>query len=167
MKTATQASPDLAKLCKLIENMASAMLTSIADEGALVSRPMAPLEIDRHGALWFFTDLHSGKVEHLRFLNLAFTDPSRGTYVSLSGHGEIAADRGRIDRLWTTFARPWFPAGPDSPNLALLRFVPEAAEYWDAPHSKMVRLFTMAASVSIGKPVGLGEHETMTALSAS
>ena len=167
MKTEIQSNPDLAKLCKLIENMAAGMLTSLDEEGALVGRPMAPLEMDRHGALWFFTDLHSGKVERLRALNLAFTDPSRGTYVSLSGRGEIHTERARIDRLWTTFARPWFPAGPDSPNLALLKFAPETAEYWDAPHSKMVRLFAMAASVAAGKPLGLGEHETLTALSAS
>ena len=52
-----------------------------------------------------------------------------------------------------------------SPELTLLKFVPESAEYWDAPHSKMVRMFAMAASVVAGKPIGLGEHEKLTALS--
>jgi hypothetical protein len=65
------------------------------------------------------------------------------------------------------FAKPWFPDGPDSNNLALLKFTPETAEHWDAPSSKMVRAFGMIASVIAGKPVALGEHGSHTALSAS
>ena len=65
------------------------------------------------------------------------------------------------------FAKPWFPDGPDSSNLALLKFIPDRADYWDGPSSKMVRAFGMIASVIAGKPVGLGEHGSLTALSAS
>jgi general stress protein 26 len=166
MKTETQNNPELAKVCKLIENMSVAMMTNMDGEGALVSRPMAPLEMDANGAIWFFTDMRSSKVEHLVAVNLGFSDPDKSTYVSLSGRGELHADKDRIARLWTAFARPWFPDGPDSEHLALLKFVPSAAEYWDAPDSKMVRLFAMAASVAAGKPIAMGEHERLTALSA-
>ena len=31
-------------------------------------------------------------------------------------------------------------------------------EDWDAPNSKMVRMFAMAASVLAGQPIGLGDH---------
>jgi hypothetical protein len=62
-------------------------------------------------------------------------------------------------------AKPWFPEGPESPNLALLKIEPEMAEFWDAPNSKMVRMFALAMSVYAGKPVGLGEHDTLTHLS--
>jgi hypothetical protein len=48
----------------------------------------------------------------------------------------------------------------------LNQIVPDMAEYWDAPNSKMVRSFAMAASVLAGKPIGLGEHDTLTQLSA-
>ena len=165
MKTVPQASAALTRLCELIENLSVAMLTNLDDDGALVSRPMTPQEMDAQGALWFFTDLRSQKVEHLRVANLSFADAAKGTYVSLSGRGEIDTDRGRIERLWTPFAKPWFPDGPDSPQLALLKFVPAGAEYWDAPNSRMVRMFAMAASVVAGKPIGLGDHETLTDLS--
>lgn len=165
MKIETQVNAGLGRLAKLIEHTGVAMLTNLDHEGALVSRPMAPLEMDGNGALWFFTDLRSSKVEHLRVANLAFTDPARGTYVSLSGHGEVFSERARIDRLWTPFARPWFPEGPDSAHLGLLKVTPETAEYWDASHCKMVRVFAMAASVVAGKPLGLGDHGTLTDLS--
>lgn len=165
MKTSTQASADLAHVATLIDGIPIAMLTTTEDDGALTSRPMAVLEMDEQGALWFFTDSRSSKVEQLRTASLSFADMAHATYVSLSGHGEIGHDRARIQRLWTNFAKPWFPDGPESPNLARLKFVPDAADYWDGPNSKMVRLFGMFASVVAGKPVGLGEHGSHTGLS--
>lgn len=166
MKTATQPTDDLTHLAELITDIPIAMLTTVEEDGALASRPMAVLEMDAQGALWFFTDLRSSKVVHLRVVNLSFTDIAHGTYVSLSGRGEIDTDRGRIERLWTAFAKPWFPDGPESPNLGLLKFVPDAADYWDAPNSKMVRAFGVLASVVAGKPVAMGEHGSHTGLSA-
>ena len=166
MNIETQNSPEMATLCKLIEPIPVAMLSNVDADGALVSRPMAALEIDATGAVWFFVDLRSSRVEFLRVVNLSFVDGARGTYVSLSGRGEIRSDRSHVERLWTPMAKPWFPEGPASTNLALLKFVPQTAEYWDAPNSKMVRLFAMAASVVAGKPIGMGDHATLTDLSA-
>lgn len=166
MKTETQASADLSHIAQMIEGIHIAMLTTIESDGALASRPMAPLEMDANGALWFFTDIRSSKVEHLTVANLAFTDTGRGTYVSLSGRGEIDNDRARIERLWTPMAKPWFPDGPSSPALALLKFVPNVADYWDASSSRMVRAFSLIASAVMGKPIAMGEHGSHTGLSS-
>ena len=94
-------------------------------------------------------------------------DIAHGAYVSLSGHGEVDADRERIKRLWTPLARPWFPEGPESSNLALLKFVPDVADYWDGPSSQMVRAFGTIASSIAGKPVAMGERGSHTGLSSS
>ncbi len=166
MKTSPQASAELTHVSKLIGDIPVAMLTTIEADGAFASRPMAVLEMDAQGALWFFTDLRSSKVEHLRVANLTFTDAGHAIYVSLSGRGEIDTDRPRIQRLWTAFAKPWFPDGPESPNLALLKFVPDAVDFWDGPNSKMVRAFGVLASVLAGKPVAMGEHGSHAGLSA-
>jgi hypothetical protein len=166
MKTEPQTSRERSQLCKLIENMSVAMMTSIDAHGMLVSRPMSVLEMDNTGALWFFTDLRSAKVEQLDYINLNFIDEAHGTYVSLSGHGELETQRAHIDMMWTPFAKPWFPDGPDSPNLALLKFIPNTAEYWDTPNSKMVRILAMAASVVAGKPIALGQHNVLQHLSS-
>ena len=167
MKTETQSSADLAHIAEMIDGIHIAMLTTLESDGSLASRPMAPLEMDATGALWFFTDLRSSKVEHLRVVNLAFTDTARGTYVSLSGHGEIDHDRERIERLWTPMAKPWFADGPTSAELGLLKFVPNVADYWDASNSRMVRAFSMMASAVTGKPIAMGEHGTHTGLSSA
>ena len=165
MKIETPASPELRRLASLIEANPVAMMTTLDEQGALVSRPMSVLQMDAHGVLWFFTDLRSTMVDQLRAVNLAFADRASASYLSVSGRGEIDVDRARIQALWTPFARPWFPDGPDSSSLALLRFVPAAAEVWDAPDSRMVRLLAMVASSVAGKPVGLGQHDSFRDLS--
>ena len=166
MKIQAQSRSELAHLAHLIEGIPVAMLCNVDADGTLASRPMAALEMDADGAIWFFADLRSEKVEHLRVVNLSFTNRSSGTYVSISGRGEIDTDRGRIERLWSPMAKPWFPDGPASSNLALLKFVPDAADYWDAPNSAMVRAFGIVASIITGHPVGLGEQGSVTGLSA-
>lgn len=165
MKIKPQATGELTKLGELIEDMSVAMLTTFEDaEQALMSRPMAPLELCEKGAIWFLTDPNSNKVKHLQVMNLGFSNESESTYVSISGHGEIVTDRARIESLWTPFAKPWFPDGVSSSNLALLKFVPHSAEFWDAPNSKMVRMLAMAASIVAAKPIGMGDHGNLNAL---
>jgi len=165
MKIEPQATPDRARLGALIADLPVTMLTSVGDDGALVSCPMEALEMDAEGALWFFTDLRSDLAERLRVVNLGFSDEVRGTYVSISGRGEIAKDAERIERLWTLFDRAAFPDGPASRHLALLKVVADRAEYWDAPNSRTVRLFALAVSAVARTPVGRADHEVLTDLS--
>lgn len=165
MKIHTQTRADRAHIGHLIEDLHVAMLTTAEADGVLSSRPMSALEMDAEGALWFFTDARSGKVERLEAVNLSFSEVSRGTYVSLSGHARIETGREHIRRLWTPLALPWFPDGADSPSLALLKVMPDTADYWDAPHSTMIRAFGMIASVVAGRPVGMGETGSHTHLS--
>ena len=166
MKIEPQATSDLVRLGELIAAMPMAMLTSVGDDGALVSCPMEALEMDAEGGLWFFTDLRLDLVERLRVVNLSFADDAGGTYVSISGRGEIAKDRVRIERLWSRLDRAAFPDGPTSRHLALLKVVPEKAEYWDAPNSRTVRLLALAASAVAGTAIGQADHAVLTDLSA-
>lgn len=147
-----QTRADLAHVAHLIGDIAVAMLTNVEADGDLASRPMMPLEMDADGALWFFTDLRSAKVEHLRVVNVGFSDIAGGTYLSLSGRGEIDTDPARIQRLWTPLAQAWFPEGGESGVLGLLKFVPDSADYWDAPKSRMVRAFGAVAAALTGQP---------------
>lgn len=58
------------------------------------------------------------------------------------------------------FAKAWFPDGPSSPNLALLKFVPGAAEFCDASSCRMVRLYAVDASIVSGKAMAMGERKS-------
>jgi general stress protein 26 len=131
------------KLADLIRGCKVAMLTTLADDDTLRSRPMATLDVEFDGTLWFFTEASSAKVAevaHDRQVNVSYCNPERGRYVSLSGAGRLVDDPGRIRALWRPVLKTWFPKGPDDPDLALLRVDVLLAEYWNGPASDMIRL---------------------------
>jgi general stress protein 26 len=167
MNIQPQTQPDLAHVADLIKDIPIAMMVTRTSDASLVSRPMAALEMDADGAISFFTHTTSDQLEHLDAINLSFSDAHSSTFVSLSGRGEIDTERSHIERLWTPMARPWFAHGPATPDLVLLRFVPQTAHYWDGPNSRMVRAFNMAASVAAGRPIGMADHGEHTRLSSA
>jgi general stress protein 26 len=152
------------RLATLLAHIPVAMLTNHDAEGALHSRPMWLLEIDATGCLWFFTSIKSNKLGFLDRVNLSFTNYSRAIYVSISGHCEIDTDVANRVRLWTPMAKAWFPEGPESPNLALLKFIPARAEYWNSPHCKLVRVLTGAKPAEARRLKSVGEHKIRESL---
>lgn len=148
MMIEAHASTDLHQLRKSIATASVVMLTNVDADGAFLTRPMAPLEMDGNGGLWFFTDLRARAVDHTRVANVSFTDASQGIRVSLSGRCEIDTDRARIARLWASFAKPASTTAPDSENLALLKFVPDSAARWNQSQGGMTHMFAHAAAAS-------------------
>ncbi|HEY6482448.1 MAG TPA: pyridoxamine 5'-phosphate oxidase family protein [Steroidobacteraceae bacterium] len=161
MKTQRQADPNMQKLAELIQETSIAMLATAEPDGSLRSRPLATLEMDGEGKLWFFTALSTGKVGEIdqhRQVNLSYADPARQSYVSISGHARLLRDSERMRKLWTPWVEPWFPDGLQDPDLALLEVTVNDAEYWDAPASRTQRLFGLARAITTGKTDQLGEH---------
>ncbi len=107
MKIETQNTPELIQLGKLLADLSVAMLATSEPDGTLTSRPMSALEMDSQGAIWFFTDSRSSKVEQLAKINLSFADPDNACYVSLAGRGEIIVDHAKNERLWPPSRSAW------------------------------------------------------------
>jgi general stress protein 26 len=162
MKTVAQNDDAFEQLSRMLEPLTLAMLTRTDADGALVSRPMLPLELDADGALWFFTDKRSAKIDQLRTANLSFVDAARGIYVSLSGQAQIYSDHRRTEPHWSEFTRPWSQEGPDSPHLALMKFVPKIGDCWDAAQNRMVRFLAVTAETIDGAAAVAGEPMTST-----
>jgi general stress protein 26 len=159
MKVRPQRHESFHKIAELVADFDTCMLTTMAADGKLISRPMAPLEICSDGNFWFFTNESSTKTHQLESVNLSFTDEYNSVYVSVSGYGDIVRDRRLVDSLWTPAARTWFPDGKDDPDLALLMVTLEMAEYWDAHSSKMIHPLALLTSAVTGRPLNAGEHE--------
>jgi general stress protein 26 len=161
MKKQPQADPNMQKLADLIAEASIAMLTTAEADGTLRSRPLATLEMDSEGKLWFFTAMSSGKVSEIdqhRKVNLSYVNLDKQDYVSVSGHARLFRDPEKMRELWTPWVEPWFPEGLDDPDLGLLEVTVDDAEYWDAPASKTQRLFGLAKALTSGKTDRLGEH---------
>lgn len=156
----------LKKLGELIRGMRVAMLTTVAENGHLRSRPLAtqetPLENDEF--LWFFTCGQSekvGEIEHEHQVNLAYAAPDDNRYVSIAGRATVVQDRDKIEELWSPILKAWFPDGVETPGLTLLRVAPAEAEYWDATSSRMVLLAGLIKSVVSGESFRPGENKTI------
>jgi general stress protein 26 len=161
MKKQPQADPNMQKLADLIAEAGIAMLATAEPDGTLRSRPLATLEMDSEGKLWFFTAMSSGKVSEIdqhRKVNLSYVNLDKQDYVSVSGHARLFRDPEKMRELWTPWVEPWFPGGLDDPDLGLLEVTVDDAEYWDAPASKTQRLFGLAKALTSGKTDRLGEH---------
>lgn len=138
---------DIQKLADLIKDITFAMLTTVDIDGSLRSRPMATLDVEFDGNLWFFTNADAPKVdeaEHDHHVNVSYANPDRQRYVSVSGMATLVRDQSKNRALWNPAYTAWFPQGLDEPNLALLRVSVQKAEYWESPSGAVVHLADFA-----------------------
>jgi general stress protein 26 len=137
--TAGAARPDLAELVRAAR---TCLLTTTAVDGRLVSRPMALPEAQFDGDLWFFAYRNSAKIRQIRVnpqVNVGFSDQRQRAWVSVAGTAQEDWDAARAERLWRPLLATWFPDGPDTPGITLIKVHAGSAEYWDAPGGPSVR----------------------------
>ena len=162
--TVTDREAALKKLKKEIKGIRFAMMTTVDDDGTLLSRPMATHDLDPSGVFWFFTWANSEKVEEVERthqVNLSYSEPDENRFVSVSGTAELVRDYGKAKELWKPFLKAWFPDGLEDPNLALLRVTPEKAEYWDTTNNAFMHIAGFAKALMTRKPYHPGDNEKL------
>jgi general stress protein 26 len=150
------------KVWEMIKDIKVAMMVTHADGEDMRARPMVAQQDKFEGELWFATSLHSGKTEQLGHngeVLLTYADISSSSYVAVSGRAEIVSDRAKVKELWSETLRIWFPAGPEDPNLGLIKVTVEGAEYWDSSSSSMKFAYGYAKARLTGEAPRLGENE--------
>jgi general stress protein 26 len=136
MDRITSRDPKLRKLADLIGDIRFGVLTTIAEDGSLWSRPISTQQATPDGELWFFAKLDSpmaNELRHHRRVSLCYAQPVDCSYVSISGTCELISDPSKAEELWDASYQKWLPGGPGDPSLILVRVTVERAEYWDAP----------------------------------
>lgn len=124
------------------------------DNGRLFSRPIAYADVDDDNNIWFFTDIHSAKIDEIinnKQVNFSFASESDNTYVSLAGVAEMIDDASLVDEKWSFIMKAWFPEGKEAERLALIKVIPESVQYWDGSSSKVIQLVDMAKAILTGK----------------
>ncbi|WP_082235481.1 pyridoxamine 5'-phosphate oxidase family protein [Halobacillus massiliensis] len=127
----------------LIKDEKVAMLTTVSQEGRLMSRPMHTQEVlmDRE-EIWFITKKDTEKYEEINrnpAINLAYAGSS---YVSISGTAEFVQDDEKKKEYWNKIVEKVLNASADDPNVVLVKVTPEIAEYWESGLSvKVVKEF--------------------------
>lgn len=144
------------ELHELLADYSSAQLITVGPDDHFHARPMALNPPDEEGRLWFVTWADSQKCADLEAhprCGVAVHDSSRSaTWISLSGKGEVVRDRALLEKMWRPSWALWFPQGPSDPDVVLLRFTPEHAEWVHPTTGRLKVLFTMAKAIVTGKP---------------
>ncbi len=159
-------SPDRAEhikhLAELVHDIDVAMLTTIAHDGRLVSRPLGTQEVEFDGDLWFATGRDSAKVSEIAanpHVNVSYASVRKNSYLSVAGRASIVHDRAKIDELWSPAMKLFFPGGKDDPNVCLIRVEVDSAEYWDGPGSFIGKALYIALTAVTSDPASLSENE--------
>ena len=146
----------LAKIRDLLAKFPIAFMVTVTD-GHVTARPIGVVGDHEQfdGTLWFITDKRSRKISAIESgatTALLFQNDEAGDYLHLSGRAAVVEDRARLEQLYTTLQRTWFPKGLDDPDITLVRFDADEASYWDS-HDSYARLAAaFAKSLITGAP---------------
>ena len=143
----------------ILKSARTASVTTQTASGALHSRPLAVLEDDFAGTLWFFTADPSSKTADLAAhpqVNVSVGD-GKG-WLSLSGLATISRDQERIDRYWNPWAAAYFEGGRDDPTVALLQVDVSSIHYWDLDKPAIVTAFEVAKGLLTRSAPDVGDN---------
>jgi general stress protein 26 len=152
------------KLRKLMRDIRTAMLTTVARDGSLHSRPMLTSDVEFDGNLWFIASTRSGLAQEIAAnpnVNVGYSNPKGDRYISVTGAAFLVSDPDRLKQLWSGRHKSWFKQGKKDPDLTLVRIDVHFAEYWNATPdavqlSQFVRPEPDPAVADIEEPTGAG-----------
>ena len=145
---------------KHIRSIQTCMMTTL-DGTRMRARPMTGMARPEDVAIWFFTDRNSHKDTEI-LANpaacLSYVDNRNKVFVSVSGVLEEVTARDTIHDLWNEGAALYFPEGPDDPEIVLLKFTAQGAEFWDAPSSAVVMAIKFIEAKLTGERPDMGTN---------
>ena len=152
----SEANRDHAKrLAELIESVRYAMVTSRTADGTLRARPLATLQVERNDTLVcaFMIDAESNLAREVSAdprINLAYCNPSKDIYATVSAEARLSEDLARKRTVWNALVQAWFPGGPEDPASVLLVAELRSAEYWHVEQGKLAQTFQMLKATARG-----------------
>lgn len=150
----------ISKLQHLVNEVRICMFATHDDEYNITSRPMATIEVDDSGSIWFFTNEYSEKVNDISKDNkvyLFYSHPDKNTYLHVKSNCTVVNDREKIKEKWNPLFKAWFPDGPDDPKLCFLKTDTQEASYWNGNSNKLISFFTILKAAATGEKYDSGE----------
>jgi general stress protein 26 len=153
---------DLDVILGIMKGSRFATVTTRGEGGHLFSRPLAVLDHDFDGTVWFFTPDPSPKTREIAadpHVNVAYSDGA--SHVSLSGEARVVRDAALIDRFWNPWAESWFEGGRRDPSVALLQVEGDTVEYWHVDKPAVLRAVEVAKALVTRTAPDVGESRTI------
>lgn len=152
-------------LWDLIKETRVCMLSHRHGDGKLHSHPLTTVnkELGADNCLYFFVSRKTEVGQRLQQdgnVNLAYANPDKDTWVSVTGVARIVDDMAKRRELFNAMVKAWFPGGPEDPEAELVAVEVDEAEYWDVKSNKLMQLLKMGKAALTGdRPKKMGEHE--------
>lgn len=141
-------------LFDVLKRFDTAVLVTSSQSGDFHGRPMSIAGKDGDGTLWFLTSIASPKIDELENDARALAvmqSPNR--FVVVRGLAAVSRNQAKVDELWSEAQRIWFK-GKDDPDIAVVRFSPELAEFWDNSGVRGVGFAVRALkAIATGEPM--------------
>jgi general stress protein 26 len=134
-------------------------ITNNRDDAETHTRPMATVDVEDDGTLWFYTDIRSIKVDEVasdQDVHLVYSHPGKDSYLDVWGTASVVKEKEKIKEKWSPMVKVYFSGGVDDPNIALLKVTPQDCYYWDNETGKMVYFLKAAASIVTGQRLAKG-----------
>lgn len=141
------------KMKDLAEDVRICMFCTSSDSLPFTTRPMATSKVDDDGTIWFLSSKDSEKnteITENSKVQLIYSKPEDSKFLSVYGTAKIKTNQAKIDELWNPLAKAWFTEGKEDPNISVICFTPQSAQYWDTVHGKVISLISIAASAITG-----------------
>lgn len=148
---------DIQHIVDFVNRTRVGMLGTREPTGKLVSRPMTVVDVAPGEDLSFFTSLDTSAIRDVRSndaVNVAFVGEHE--WVSISGAAEVVEDPKVIEALWSDALKAYYPDGPGTPGLVVLRVRTETAEHWRSPGTVATAL-RWAKAQATGEQIDPGE----------
>jgi general stress protein 26 len=148
----------LLKFKKLVNDINVCMLIT-ENNDVVHTRPMATIDVEDDGTLWFYSDIRSIKVEEVTMeskVHIVYSHPGKEEYMDVWGKASVVRDKKTLQEKWSPLVKAWFPGGVDDPNITLLKIRPTSIYYWDSESGKMVSFIKMVTSVVAGTRLAEG-----------
>jgi len=153
------ASQAVAKMREIVLSAPTCFLASGLGRIPFHLCPMYAQDVDEEGCIWFFSGADSVHNEILAEdprVELMFSNNGKHEYLAIFGRASICRDIEKIDELWGTMVKAWFPEGKDDPNLTLICVEPEKVHYWDTRDNKLVALGKILLGAVTGRALEAG-----------
>ena len=124
----------ISKVAAMMRDIDFCMFTTSSATGRLRSRPMSNNgEVEFDGDVWFFSGAHTRKIADIEAeprVQLNYAVPDEFRFIAMTGEAAIVRDVEKKQELWLEELERWFPEGPESPDVVLIKVTPTTVAYW-------------------------------------
>lgn len=126
-------SVSMKEVATMMKNLDFCMMVTKDGRNTLHSRPMSNNgKVEYDGDSWFFADEKSNKVNQIKdnpMVSLIFQTDDM-TFVDCYGEATVLTNKNMIREKWVPGLEQWFPEGPDTEGVCLIRVAAHRIQFW-------------------------------------